>query len=87
MVTLTRQYVALFIIIFLLLFCAIDFHNKNIDLRKENEELSDKVDFYEKVITDFGMDEFINYPEIYYQDGYVDQVKVHNCMWAFDLDM
>lgn len=48
----------------------------------KNVELHDKVEFYEKVITDFGIEEFINYPELYYEDGYIDQVKVHQCMWA-----
>ncbi len=48
----------------------------------KNNELHDKIEFYEKVITDFGIEEFINYPELYYEDGYIDQVKVHQCMWA-----
>lgn len=48
----------------------------------KNNELHDKIEFYEKVITDFGIEEFINYPDLYYEDGYIDQVKVHQCMWA-----
>lgn len=50
----------------------------------KNYKLEDKVDFYETVIEDFGMSEFISYPELYYEDGYTEQVKTHNCMWAID---
>lgn len=44
----------------------------------------DKVLFYEKVIEDFGIGEFINYPELYYDEEYREQALVHNCMWAID---
>lgn len=44
----------------------------------------DKVKFYEEVIKDFGIEEFINYPYLYYNDEYREQAKVHNCMWAID---
>lgn len=46
----------------------------------QTKDLEDKVKFYERVMEDFGIEEFINYPELYYEDGYVEQVKVHNCM-------
>lgn len=46
--------------------------------------LKDKVSFYENVITDFGIDEFINYPYLYYEQGYIDQAKSHQCMWAIE---
>lgn len=50
--------------------------------RHQSNNLKDKVEFYEKVMKDFGIEEFIHYPELYYEDGYTDQVKVHQCMWA-----
>lgn len=48
----------------------------------QNTQLKDKVQFYERVITDFGIEEFIDYPELYYNTDYVDQAQVHQCMWA-----
>lgn len=50
--------------------------------RHQSNNLKDKVEFYEKVMKDFGIEEFIHYPELYYEEGYTDQVKVHQCMWA-----
>lgn len=47
-------------------------------------ELQNKVEFYEKVMEDFGISEFIDYPELYYDEEYVEQVKVHNCMWSIE---
>lgn len=46
--------------------------------------LQDKVKYYENVITDFGIEEFIHYPELYYEEGFVEQAMVHNCMWSID---
>lgn len=53
--------------------------------KQQNADLKEKVAYYENVITDLGAEEFIYYPELYYEDGYINQVKVHNCMWAFDI--
>lgn len=55
-------------------------------LEKQNNELQNKIEFYEEVMYDFGIDEFIHYPELFYDKCYVEQVIVHNCMWAFDLE-
>ena len=46
-------------------------------MRKENE-------YYKKVITGLGSEELIYYPELY-SDGYIEQINVHNCMWAIDM--
>lgn len=48
------------------------------------KDAGEKVEFYEKVMTDFGIDEFVHYPELFYEEGYTEQVKTHNCMWAID---
>lgn len=45
-------------------------------LHKENE-------YYKKVITDLGSEELIYFPELY-SDGYIEQINVHNCMWAIE---
>lgn len=50
----------------------------------EINELQNKVDFYETVMEDFDISEFIDYPELYYEDGYTEQVKTHNCMWSIE---
>lgn len=49
-----------------------------------NLNLHNKVEYYENVIRDFGIEEFINYPELYYQEGFMDQVSTHKCMWAIE---
>ena len=46
-------------------------------MQKENE-------YYKKVITGLGSEELIYYPELY-SDGYIEQINVHNCMWAIDM--
>lgn len=46
-------------------------------MHKENE-------YYKKVITGLGSEELIYYPELY-SDGYIEQINVHNCMWAIDM--
>lgn len=45
-------------------------------LHKENE-------YYKKVITDLGSEELIYFPELY-SEGYIEQINVHNCMWAIE---
>ena len=46
-------------------------------MHKENE-------YYKEVITGLGSEELIYYPELY-SDGYIEQINVHNCMWAIDM--
>ena len=43
-----------------------------------------KINFYEKVMEEFSIGEFVHYPELFNDEGYVEQVKIHNCMWAID---
>ena len=47
------------------------------ELHRENE-------YYKEVITALGSEELIEYPELYSAE-YVEQINVHNCMWAFDV--
>lgn len=51
---------------------------------KKIDALIVKADFYEQLITDLGFDEFVNYPELYLEEGFVEQAKTHSCMWAID---
>ena len=46
----------------------------------ENDYL---VEYYKKVITDLGSEELIYFPELY-SEGYIEQINVHNCMWAIE---
>lgn len=45
-----------------------------------NVELQNKVEFYEQVIEDFGIDEFVEYPNIWYDTEYRDQIKKDSCL-------
>lgn len=78
--------IAIAVGLFAIASCAtISIYNIN-KLKEQRQELQDKVTYYENVITDFGIEEFIHYPELYYEEGFVEQALVHNCMWAFDQD-
>lgn len=72
------------VIIILLLYCIIGFHKDVKNLRTENVKLVSKIQFYEDVMDTFNIGEFISYPNLFYIDGYIEQVKVHNCMWAIN---
>ena len=45
-------------------------------LYKENE-------YYKKVIIDLGSEELIYFPELYSEE-YIEQINVHNCIWAIE---
>lgn len=47
--------------------------------------LQNELDRYEKIMTEFNIDAFIRYPELF-EDDFIDQTKVHNCMEYLDLD-
>ena len=68
----------------IVLLCSVITTCSLLKLEKDKEYLNDKVKYYENVITDFGIEEFIHYPELYYEEGYIEQVKAHECMWSID---
>lgn len=79
----------LFIALFMTLSGMLAIKNDNLkdELKTTKEELSisnDKVKFYEEVLTDFGIEEFIHYPELFYDEEMREQTKTHLCMWAID---
>lgn len=59
---------------------------ENTRLQNQNNILQDKVQYYEKIVQDFEADELITHPELY-SEGYVEQIKVHSCMWAFEVQV
>lgn len=59
---------------------------ENTKLQGQNNILQDKVQYYEKIVQDFEADELITHPELY-SEGYVEQIKVHSCMWAFEVQV
>lgn len=61
-------------------------YSSNIKLQKNNNNFQDKITYYENIIKDFKADELIAFPQLY-SEGYVEQIKVHNCMWAFDVQV
>lgn len=56
---------------------------KTIDLKVENKEIKEKNQYYEKVMKEFDISEFIYYPDLFNEE-YIEQVKVHNCMWSIE---
>lgn len=71
-------------VIALLLFACIGLYAYNLKLRGDIEELKDKNTYYENVINSLGSGELIEYPELYSEE-YIEQINVHNCMWAIDM--
>ena len=71
-------------VITLLLFACIGLYAYNLKLRGDIEELKDKNTYYENVINSLGSGELIEYPELYSEE-YIEQINVHNCMWAIDM--
>ena len=61
-------------------------YSSNIKLQKNNNNFQDKITYYENIIKDFEADELIAFPQLY-SEGYVEQIKVHSCMWAFDVQV
>lgn len=55
-------------------------------VKEENKILQEKIQYYEKIVQDFEADELITHPELY-SEGYVEQIKVHSCMWAFEVQV
>lgn len=53
------------------------------NLQIKNSQLLEKNKFYEKVMKEFDIGEFIYYPELF-EEEYIEQVKVHNCMWSIE---
>lgn len=47
-------------------------------------ELNQENEYYKEVITSLGSEELIYFPELYSED-YIEQINVHNCMWAIDI--
>lgn len=56
-----------------------------VHFKSQNVDLKDKVEFYEEVLGDFGIDEFVNYPELYYNREYVKSTKENQCIWIPDI--
>ena len=78
-----------FIIIILLVISIIGnfyLYSSNIKLKEKNNKFEDKITYYENIIKDFEADELITFPQLY-SEGYVEQIKVHSCMWAFDVQV
>ena len=61
-------------------------YSSNVKLKENNDKYQDKVSYYEDIIKDFEADELIAFPHLY-SEGYVEQIKVHSCMWAFDVQV
>ena len=61
-------------------------YSSNIKLQKNNNNFQDKITYYENIIKDFEADELIAFPQLY-NEGYVEQIKVHSCMWAFGVQV
>jgi hypothetical protein len=59
-------------------------YSSNIKLKENNSKFQNKITYYENIIKDFEADELIEFPQLY-SEGYVEQIKVHSCMWAFDV--
>ena len=59
-------------------------YSSNIKLKKNNNEFQNKITYYENIVKDFEADELIEFPQLY-SEGYIEQIKVHSCMWAFDV--
>ena len=70
-------------IITILFFICIGLCTYNLKLHNNIEELKDKNIYYENVIDSLGSGELIDYPELYSEE-YIEQINVHNCMWAID---
>ena len=78
-----------FIIIILLVISIIGnfyLYSSNIKLKEKNNKFEDKITYYENIIKVFEADELITFPQLY-SEGYVEQIKVHSCMWAFDVQV
>lgn len=61
-------------------------YSSNIKLQENNDKLISKNTYYENIIRDFEADELITFPQLY-SEGYVEQIKVHSCMWAFEVSV
>lgn len=61
-------------------------YSSNIKLQENNDKLISKNTYYENIIRDFEADELIVFPQLY-SEGYVEQIKVHSCMWAFEVSV
>ena len=61
-------------------------YSSNIKLKEKNNKFEDQITYYENIIKDFEADELITFPQLY-SEGYVEQIKVHSCMWAFDVQV
>lgn len=59
-------------------------YSSNIKLKENNSKFQNKITYYENIVKDFEADELIEFPQLY-SEGYVEQIKVHSCMWAFDV--
>lgn len=44
----------------------------------------DRITYYERVMKEFEIGEFIDHWELFYDEGYIEQVKTHNCMWSIE---
>ena len=61
-------------------------YSSNIKLKENNSKFQNKITYYENIIKDFEADELIEFPQLY-SEGYVEQIKVHSCMWAFEVQV
>ena len=61
-------------------------YSSNIKLKKNNNEFQNKITYYENIVKDFEADELIESPQLY-SEGYIEQIKVHSCMWAFEVQV
>ena len=59
-------------------------YSSNIKLKENNNKFQNKITYYENIVKDFEADELIEFPQLY-SEGYIEQIKVHSCMWAFDV--